>query len=104
MWLTKHVYGRLSKLDIADAELAINCFKTGRIYDFLSKKKFKICRSLIRSTKELFQSTKKTLFWPKLLSRRQSFEKTVQKGAFGHFFEHFLKKIAFFRRALPPQN
>ena len=42
---------------------------------------------------EPFQSSTKTLFWPKLLRRRQDFEKTSQKGCFRQFLENFQQKI-----------
>ena len=45
------------------------------------------------------QSTKKSLFWPKLLRRRQNCEqKQAKKALFGNFLP---KKSLFFRRALP---
>ena len=52
---------------------------------------------------ELSQSSKKTLFWPNFLRRRQFFEKKVKKAVFGHF-ENLTKKIAFFLARGPPQN
>ena len=46
----------------------------------------------------------KSLFWPKFLRLSQNFEKkTGQRSFLGTFSKIFTKKIAFFRRALPPQ-
>ena len=55
---------------------------------------------------KLSQITIKTLIWPHYLRRRKKFEKKAKKGVFmGTFWtKNFDQKIAFFRRALPPQN
>ena len=49
-----------------------------------------------RSAKLVFralQSTKKSLFWPKFLRRRQNFEKKqAKKASLGLFFGNFLRK------------
>ena len=51
---------------------------------------------------ELSQSSKKTLFWPNFLRRRQFLEKTGQKKLFlGTFWKTLTKKSRFFWRALP---
>ena len=50
---------------------------------------------------ELSQSSKKTLFWPNFLRRRQFFEKTGQKSRFWALFGKFWQKKRVFWRALP---
>ena len=50
----------------------------------------------LNRTFELFQSTKKTLFWPNILRRRQNLEKTGQEGVLRYFLETFDRKIKFF--------
>ena len=50
---------------------------------------------------ELSQSSKKTLFWPIFLRRRQFLKKQVKKAVFGQFLENLDKKTRFFWRALP---
>ena len=71
-----------------------------------SKNFQKFCRFFLDRPKlfsELSQGSKKTLFWPKFLRRRQIFKK-IQPNAsvFRHFLENLYQKNAFFRLALPP--
>ena len=73
----------------------------GRIFKNLRK----CCRPFFRSTKLIFfkfcQSTKKSLFWPNFLPRRQIIKKLSKKGVFRQFLKILTKKLPFSARAPP---
>ena len=57
-----------------------------------------------RSTELIFRALPKHVLVPVLVNISQAnFKKTAKKDVFRHFLENFDQKIAFFRRALPPQ-
>ena len=75
----------------------------GRIFEKLSK----ILTTFLffRPTKLIFRALLKHGFVPILAKfLGKVLKKQAKKGVFRHFLENFDKKIAFFRRAVPPQN